>query len=290
MSAPEPPAKPKVTPSAEPVKGSFSVLEHTGIPKSVLNWKPKLPSRNWSIFLTIVGSISYLYYDDRRQCRQIREAYLEKVRYLSEEPTNGSLDVPRKVTVYGAKWPEDDDADRALRYFRKYVKPYLVAAAIDYEQVPAPLHGSITRQVHAAILKRRRQALGLEPSSPMLALPGVLDARAQAQRELEGGTILIGRPSLKEYLEGLRRGWSGGVNEWDWEKDVEAKIKGDGVFEPQQEPELGLGEPLAGESAPSASISQPSSVTGLSFLSRPPPSSFSSSSSSSPQIPSHLHT
>jgi hypothetical protein len=41
---------------------------------------------------------------------------------FGKEATKSSLDMPRKVTVYGAKWPEDEDTDRALRYFRKYVK------------------------------------------------------------------------------------------------------------------------------------------------------------------------
>jgi len=41
---------------------------------------------------------------------------------MADEPLSGSLDVPRKVRVYGGRWPEDDDEDRALRYFRKYVK------------------------------------------------------------------------------------------------------------------------------------------------------------------------
>lgn len=42
--------------------------------------------------------------------------------HLAREPLKGSLDLPRKVLVIGARWPEDDDEDRALRYFRKYVK------------------------------------------------------------------------------------------------------------------------------------------------------------------------
>lgn len=32
------------------------------------------------------------------------------------------FDKPRRVTVYGAKWPGDEDFDQGLRYFRKYVK------------------------------------------------------------------------------------------------------------------------------------------------------------------------
>jgi import inner membrane translocase subunit TIM54 len=40
---------------------------------------------------------------------------------LAQEPLN-TRDSVRKVKVYGAKWPDDDDADRSLKYFRKYVK------------------------------------------------------------------------------------------------------------------------------------------------------------------------
>lgn len=34
----------------------------------------------------------------------------------------GSLGEVRKIRVYGARCPEDGDDDRALRYFRKYMK------------------------------------------------------------------------------------------------------------------------------------------------------------------------
>lgn len=46
---------------------------------------------------------------------------MDKVKELAEVPLH-SHDFPRKVTVYGAKWPDDEDSDRAIKYFRKYVK------------------------------------------------------------------------------------------------------------------------------------------------------------------------
>jgi import inner membrane translocase subunit TIM54 len=102
--------------------GFRASLEHTGLPRGVLTWKPRLPSRNWTIFWTVLGTVSYIYYDDRKKCREIKEEYLRKVEHLGKESIKGSLEMPRKVTVYGAKWPEDEDTDRALRFFRKYVK------------------------------------------------------------------------------------------------------------------------------------------------------------------------
>lgn len=97
-------------------------MEHTGLPRGVLTWKPRLPSRNWLIFWSVVGSVSYLYYDDRRKCRLIKADYISRVERMGQEPMVNALAMPRKVTVWAAKWPEDDDADRGARYFRKYVK------------------------------------------------------------------------------------------------------------------------------------------------------------------------
>jgi import inner membrane translocase subunit TIM54 len=88
-----------------------------------LLWKPRLPSRNWTIFWTISGTLFYLYYDDRRKCKIIKEETLKKVEHLGREVLpGGSLGEVRKIKVYGARCPEDGDDDRALRYFRKYMK------------------------------------------------------------------------------------------------------------------------------------------------------------------------
>lgn len=104
-----------------PEGSSTSVLQYTGIPPSWLKKRPKLPSRNWLIFLSTAAAITSLYVYDRRKCKQIRDHYIGKVQCLSEDPLP-SLGLPRKVTVYGCKYPGDEDADRSLKYFRKYVK------------------------------------------------------------------------------------------------------------------------------------------------------------------------
>ncbi|OCF43773.1 mitochondrial import inner membrane translocase subunit TIM54 [Kwoniella heveanensis CBS 569] len=296
-----------VKPAPVELTGFRSALSHTGIPHSVLTWKPKLPSRNWLIFWTITASLSGAYYYDRRECNRIKEETIRMVEGRGREVLEGgSLGSTRRVTVWGAKWGGDEDTDRALRYFRKYVKPYLVAAAIDYDLPTSPLHGSITRQVHASILAQRRQALGLEPLPPLLSLPGVLSPEETRKKELEGGVVLVGRASLKEYFEGLRRGWTGGVDAWDWEKSIESKLETDGVFaEPKPETEVldaaveTPGEAATPESTEFAAIPAPSPPstkppTGLGFLSRPTPSvtnssSPSASASAGPQIPPHWH-
>jgi import inner membrane translocase subunit TIM54 len=40
---------------------------------------------------------------------------------MSEEKLD-HLGWPRKVVVYGCKWPGDEDSEKSMKYFRKYVK------------------------------------------------------------------------------------------------------------------------------------------------------------------------
>ena len=101
--------------------GLKSVLQYTGIPPSWLDKRPKLPSRNWLIFLSVTSAVTGYYIYDRQQCKKIRKEYTEKVKDLATQPL-GSMELPRKVTVYGAKWLGDEDYDRSTKYFRKYVK------------------------------------------------------------------------------------------------------------------------------------------------------------------------
>ena len=106
------------TPAAR--SGVHAALRYTGLPESWIT-RPRLPSRNWLIFIGAVSSLVSAYAYDRRQCRLIREEYIRKVEHLAQEPMPSSA-LPRKVTVYAAKWPGDEDHSRPLRYFRKYVK------------------------------------------------------------------------------------------------------------------------------------------------------------------------
>ncbi|KAI0295469.1 inner membrane protein import complex subunit Tim54-domain-containing protein [Russula brevipes] len=187
--------------------GFRTALEFTGIPPSWLDKRPRLPSRNWLIFLSVTQSLIGCYAYDRHQSRKIRQEYVDRVKHLAEEPLH-SLDFPRTVTVYSARWPGDEDWDRGARYFRKYVKPIFVAAAIDYTIVAGKRHGDLATRVANDIKTERRVALGLDP--PPLSLPPYPQGHAEAKlrRAREGGSVIIGRAAFKEYVAGLRRGWT----------------------------------------------------------------------------------
>jgi import inner membrane translocase subunit TIM54 len=133
-----------------------------------------------------------------------------------------------------------------------------------------------------------------------MSFPGQMDPSLDAQRELEGGTVLVGRASFKEYMEGLKRGWMGGVNPWSLEDDVKRKIEGDGVFDDPATAQLrdaaaaerDLSAANLEEPSTSTLPTPPSNPTGLGFLSRPAPPQFSPTNpngSSAPSIPAHLH-
>ncbi|KAJ9121609.1 hypothetical protein QFC22_002228 [Naganishia vaughanmartiniae] len=122
-------------------------------------------------------------------------------------------------------------------------QPVLVSAAIDYDLVSSPQYGSLTRHLQAKIIKARRRALskqlGLDATTPLedpepwflAGTPGQLSPEQKEQREVEGGVVIIGRHTLKEYMEGLRRGWMCGVAKFDREKQVEALVNADGLFD-----------------------------------------------------------
>ncbi|KAH7889513.1 mitochondrial import inner membrane translocase subunit Tim54 [Phlebopus sp. FC_14] len=228
-------------------------LEYTGIPASWLSARPRLPSRNWCIFLTFTTSFISYYAYDRRQARTIRATYVDRVKHLSEEPMS-SMQLPRKVVVYGAKCPGDEDYQRAIKFFKKYIKPVFVAAAIDYDIVATPHTGDLTNLIASSVINQRRVALGLDhPAVPLVTLPNQLTPEQKRVRELEGGTVIIGRHTLKEYMAGLKKGWTGGVDKIDREESLALELASDGTFDEPEELPPGIVNDPEGEPIPTPS-------------------------------------
>ncbi|TIC03052.1 hypothetical protein E3Q17_01027 [Wallemia mellicola] len=182
---------------------SLRILTYVGVPESVINWKPRLPSRNWCIFLGITGSTTALYAYDRRETKRIMQEYKDRVIHLSQEPIGGPSQLPRRVHVYAALYPEYDEPS-AAKFFKFYIKPILNAAAMDYIVEKGHRHGALATTIRERIQAERRETMGLEPASmPPKAV--------ESQRDREGGVVLIGRHTVKEYLAGLAQGWKSGV-------------------------------------------------------------------------------
>ncbi|KAG2041891.1 inner membrane protein import complex subunit Tim54-domain-containing protein [Suillus americanus] len=275
--------------SQVPKSGVRSALEYTGIPPSWFDKRPKLPSRNWLIFLSVTTSIVAYYVYDRKECRRIRADYSSRVEHLAKDPL-GTTDLPRKVTVYGAKWPGDEDHDKSLKFFRKYVKPILVAAAVDYEMVSGRRSGDLANRIADEIKTRRRVDAGLElPSQSPMPLPNQPTLEQKRKRELEGGIVLVGRHTLKEFMSGLKRGWTESMDRADREDMLAQELASDGRFDEPEEPVVDH-EVVDGEPLPTRSRLPPSQNAALfSPLQMPSPSPSKSTQSIS-NTPAHLDT
>lgn len=76
-------------------------------------------------------------------------------------------------------------------------------------------HGGLARELASRIHARRRRLAGLEPWSDNELIapdgsgagPFSLTPQAILERELDGGTVIVGRPAYKEWFWGLRAGW-----------------------------------------------------------------------------------
>ena len=116
--------------------------------------------------------------------------------------------------------------------------------------------------------------LGLDrpPVTPM-QIPGS-SPEAKHQRWLEGGIVLVGRHTLKEYMHGLKHGWTDGLEVMDKEEQVARALQNDGKFD-EPEPETAV-DMLAGDDEPLPTPSKlppsrPFSVLAAQNLRAPPP-------------------
>jgi import inner membrane translocase subunit TIM54 len=163
------------------------------------------------IFLTITGSFTGAIIYDRREKRRVQQKWSELVAHISKE-TLPVDQMRRKMTVYLAA-PPGDGLRVARDHFKEYVKPILVAAALDYTVIEGRREGDVRAGMAENIRKQRRKAG--EPSSTVEEV-GV-EAVIAATREHIGvtdepgpkGDLVIGRHTWKEYIRGLHEGWLG---------------------------------------------------------------------------------
>ena len=134
--------------------------------------------------------------------------------------------------------------------------------------------GDIARRVAEDIRAERRLMLGLDqPITGPMQLPGT-SPEEKRRRWLEGGLVIVGRHTLKEYMAGLKRGWTEGLEVVDREEQLAKELENDGKFdEPEPESPLdsssGDDEPIPTPSRiPS---SRPFSVLASPTLRAPPP-------------------
>ncbi|KAJ3474590.1 hypothetical protein NLI96_g12372 [Meripilus lineatus] len=121
-------------------------------------------------------------------------------------------------------------------------------------------HGDLTNKIIDKIKAQRRIAAGLdsEPAN-LMNLPNKSPEDIR-RRELEGGIVIVGRPTFKEFMAGLKRGWTESLEIVDREEALSNQLSTDGRFdEPEEELQTGveLGD-VDGEPIPTASKLPPS--------------------------------
>ncbi|OKL59878.1 hypothetical protein UA08_04661 [Talaromyces atroroseus] len=175
------------------------------------NFRFKLPSRNWMIFLTITGSFAAAVTYDRRQKKRIQQKWSDLVAHISKEtiPVEQNR---RKLTIFLSA-PPGDGLRSARDYFIEYVKPVLVSAALDYEVIEGKKEGEIRAGLAEKIRAFRRKA---GEKSSVVEEPSKEAAVAEMRRQMgitdepgPLGDIVIGRHTWKEYIRGLHEGWLG---------------------------------------------------------------------------------
>ncbi|KAL3450937.1 mitochondrial import inner membrane translocase subunit Tim54 [Aspergillus insuetus] len=186
------------------------VFRMMGLP----NIRLRLPSRNWMIFLTITGSFTAAVIYDRREKRRAQKKWCDLVAHLSKE----SLPIEetrRKLTIFLAA-PPGDGLRSAREHFKEYVKPILVAAALDYNVIEGRREGDVRAAFAEQIRKERRRAG--EPST-VIEESTTEEIVYQARKSIgvrdepgPKGDLVIGRHTWKEYIRGLHEGWLGPVD------------------------------------------------------------------------------
>lgn len=179
------------------------------------NFRFKLPSRNWLIFLTITGSWFAAVIYDRREKRKIQQKWSHLVAHIAKEPLP-SNELRRKLTVFLSA-PPGDGLRSAREYFKEYVKPILVSGALDYEVIEGRKEGEIRAALAEKIRQRRRAAgeSGAGASSP----EDETDAAKLLQEVRNNfgihdepglkGDLVLGRNTWREYIRGIHEGWLG---------------------------------------------------------------------------------
>ena len=224
----------------------------TGLPR----FRVKLPSRNWLIFLSITGSFTSVLLYDRYQKRKTERKWCSIVSHIAKEPIPVKQ-MPRKITIFISA-PPGDGLRPAREYFQEYVKPVLVAAALDWDVIEGQREGDVRAGLAEKIRKLRKRngetsgAISPEPDAEELTLQARQAIGVQAWDGFQGD-LIIGRHTWKEYVRGLHEGWLGpldppletspAVPETDMSEKATISKVGDGLRSDEDPPPTEVPQP-----------------------------------------------
>ncbi|KAF1837551.1 hypothetical protein BDW02DRAFT_565837 [Decorospora gaudefroyi] len=148
---------------------------------------------------------------DRRQKKRIQKKWAKVVEHIAQEPID-THQLPRKLTIFLSA-PPADGLVSARDHFHEYIKPILVAGALDWDAVEGRREGDVRAGLAERIrkLRKRRGEPTTEPIEPGLEeeLAGLRQRAGVSEWTGPEGDIVIGRHTWKEYVRGLHEGWLG---------------------------------------------------------------------------------
>jgi import inner membrane translocase subunit TIM54 len=172
------------------------------------NFRPRLPSRNWSIFLAVVGSFSAAVIYDKREKNRVQRKWCKLVEHLAKEPLD-PRSMPRKLSIF-LEAPPADGLRISQDHFKLYVKPILVASGLDWEFIQGREEGDIRAKLAEEIRKLRTPP---EERTEEDVIAAVRQKSNVVDFVGPRGDIVIGRHTWKEYVRGLHEGWLGPLKE-----------------------------------------------------------------------------
>lgn len=209
--AEKPPAKAGHPATSSTATGN-PALRMMGLP----SLKFKLPSRNWLIFWTIIGSFTSTLLYDRYHKKKAQRKWCTLVSHLAQEPLPVNM-MPRRITIFLAA-PPGDGLRVSRDHFHEYIKPILVAGAMDWDVVEGRREGEVRAGLAEKIRKLRKrngETSQVEPAEEsqedlyheMRKRAGITDWDGVQ------GDLVVGRHTWKEYIRGLHEGWLGSLDE-----------------------------------------------------------------------------
>ena len=149
---------------------------------------------------------------DRYHKKQVQRKWCTLVSHLAQEPLPINM-MPRKITIFLAA-PPGDGLRVSREHFHEYIKPVLVAGAMDWDVVEGRREG----EVRAGLAEKIRKLRKRNGEAPQ-AEPGgeTKEEIYQEVRKVAGimdwdgvqGDLVLGRHTWKEYIRGLHEGWLG---------------------------------------------------------------------------------
>lgn len=177
------------------------------------------------IFWTITGSFASAVIYDKYQTKKMREKWCSMVAHIADE-TLDTKTLPRKVTIY-LQAPPGDGLRSAREHFHTYIKPVLVAAAMDWDVVEGRKEGDVRHKTAEKIRKRRKRNGEGKPAEKeedtTLTVEQLREKAGHVDYPGVAGDIVVGRNTWKEYIRGLHEGYLGPPDNPHNEPETEAK-------------------------------------------------------------------